>query len=265
MIPFEFYKDNNIGQALKLIRCSIITPEGKPLSQLDLSFRIGWNNPSTLSRIESGKIIPTRDTLIKICKGLELDDRTTNMLLQKVMYFNNVPILTDEYINEVVTSVKEDFDDFEVPMVLKIATTIIYVNNEFERIFLEGNVKLTKETIVNKDFVEIFFDPIYGIQDRILDWDNFSKELVETLFIVYHRLCDTQNVSMILSNIEKYPEFKKLWNKINKDTINLKRNMFHLSCICNTSFLDNINVHLVESSLPLDNRFLLIQYHYNKV
>ncbi len=265
MIPFEFYKDNNIGQALKLIRCSIITPEGKPLSQLDLSFRIGWDNPSTLSRIESGKIIPTRDTLIKICKGLELDDRTTNMLLQKVMYFNNVPILTDEYINEVVTSIKEDFDDFEVPMVLKIATTIVYVNNEFERIFLKEDVNLTKETIVNKDFVELFFDPIYGVQDRILDWDNFSKKLVETLFILYHRLCDTQNVSVILSYIEKYPEFKKLWNGINKDIIKHKKNVFYLSHVYNSSFLNKINVHIVESTLPLDNRFLLIQYHYNKV
>ncbi len=48
----------NIGKIIKDFRLSFITKENKKLSQMDLSLRIGWENPSTLSRIEKGEVKP---------------------------------------------------------------------------------------------------------------------------------------------------------------------------------------------------------------
>ena len=259
-MPLDFYTDKNIGQTLKQIRESIITPDGSPLSQLDLSCSIGWENPSTLSRIENNEVIPTRDTLIKICKGLCLNDRAINFLLQKVQYFDNVPILTEEYINKFILSIKEDFDDFKFPIMIKLATTIIYVNKEFERIILNnGNIRV--KDIIRKSFIDILFDPYYGLKQRILNWDIFSKELVENLYIVYSALRDTQDVGEILSNIDKYTEFNDLWNSIDKN-IKMDKNVIHLSQRYNSDVAGEIDIHLLESTMPNDNRFLFTQYHY---
>ncbi len=76
----------NIGQLIRYYRTHEVDLSGRHLSQIDLTLEVGWENPSTLSRIESNKVIPTRDTIIKIAKGLKLDRKRVNKLLHEGGY-----------------------------------------------------------------------------------------------------------------------------------------------------------------------------------
>jgi transcriptional regulator with XRE-family HTH domain len=56
----------NIGNKVKLAR------ESKNLSQTDLAYKIGKDQPS-INRLEKGKINPSYIYLLEICEGLELE------------------------------------------------------------------------------------------------------------------------------------------------------------------------------------------------
>ena len=76
----------DIGYLIRSYRNHSVDARGRHLSQIDLTLEIGWENPSTLSRIESSKVIPTKKTIVKIAKGLKLDRNGVNKLLHKAGY-----------------------------------------------------------------------------------------------------------------------------------------------------------------------------------
>ena len=92
---------NNIGEYIKAERLRYKNGNNIGISQIDLSLKIGWENPSTLSRIEQGKIIPTKETVINIFEALEIPQEVVVCIFIKSNYLYTGEILTEKYIEKV--------------------------------------------------------------------------------------------------------------------------------------------------------------------
>jgi transcriptional regulator with XRE-family HTH domain len=91
----ETYERLTIGEAIRNLRKRCINDNGTSMSQEDLSFRVGWDNASTLSRIENGLVIPNRDTIKKISDGLGLSKEEFSILDLKLISFNEKGMLRE--------------------------------------------------------------------------------------------------------------------------------------------------------------------------
>src|SRR5258708_30374415 len=86
----------------------------KGISQLDISFALGWKEPSRLSRIEQGKTEkPPRELIDKIIHAIGLEEEEKNILLLTGGY-----LPTDEEIEKIKQETHNVLEEWLYPATL---------------------------------------------------------------------------------------------------------------------------------------------------
>lgn len=116
----------SIGKIIRDLRVQKRSENGKPLSQMELSYMIGWENPSTLSRIEKGDTFPTKQTLLKIIKALNLSYIESSFVLKSAGYFQGVSKNSKYYLSEMLKYFKSSFDKSTYPVTVTFLIYILY-------------------------------------------------------------------------------------------------------------------------------------------
>lgn len=254
--------DKALSELIREFRKQTLTKEGKPYSLMDLSLEIGWSNPSTLSRIENGDVIPSRDTVIKIGKALRLKTSDLNLLLRTCGYKDYNPELTDAYIREFVDSMRNGYDGLAYPVVLLDANTRKVYWNRFTEVFFIGADSVHEEVVAgfeNLTHIDSLFNPIYGIRQNIMNWDELSKILVENIYFHISHLTDQRMDSAYLEKWMEYEDFRKHWI-VCEETKGEDYTSCNIPFVYRNKELGVIGMIMNLTLTERDNRFFLEQF-----
>ena len=225
-MSIDIYEGYNVGEIIRKLRERGRSRNGHSLSQLELSLQIGWENPSTLSRIESGKVVPSRDTLIKICKSLNLSSIETFTLLNKLSYSAYRPKVDDKYIRKMINMYKEEVDSYPFPAMLEYSRKFIYMNKFTHKFFLDSNPELKKAT-KEKTYLEIVFFPEYGLKDKLVNWEEFSRYVaVNTKLLLPSTIANDTNMESVLKKLRENRLFQKMF-KLGEKVVNKRGFKLH--------------------------------------
>lgn len=223
----EDLKKVKIGKLIKDFRLRKIGDNGKHWSQLDLANSIGWDNPSTLSRIENGQIKPYRDTILKISKCLDLNNEDTNTLLKKAGYSEYGERITPFYTNKLIDHIKNELDLYDFPVMVNTINNleeIIYINSSNAIFFTEyENSKSFIKNLSGISFFDIMFTDDFGFKKNILNYEEFIYSFTSNIYMMYSNFTNEEESLNINKNLDKYKDFKDAWKYIsNKDHNSLK-------------------------------------------
>ena len=257
--------DKSLSELIREFRKQTLTKEGKLFSLMDLSLEIGWANPSTLSRIENGEVVPSKSTILKISRALRLEFEEEKMLMRAAGYKEYNREITDEYIAGFVESIRGGFDSLAFPVTLVAADSrMVYWNRFTEVFFIDPHV--THEEAVagfeNVTHIDSLFNPIYGIHDNILNWDKLAEILVRNVYVL--TIFGTEEASPD-ADIEKwmeYPDFKKYWEQCVK--MNTKElSLYNIPFIYRHKEIGITNLTINSSMTYEDKRFMIEQFTPN--
>ena len=251
-----------IGDIIAAERKRVIGKNGKPLSQLDLALKIGWENPSTISRIESGVVIPNKETVIKIFDNIEgVSQFKLAHILIKSGYFETKR-LTFKYVKNVTRNIIEPkVKNLRYPINVVIYSDkppffITYYTNSIGRKVLFGNgihSRIIEIISKRQDLMEIFFNPMYKMNKIIVNWEEFVEVIVTNLHILHNY---TDKEEKYIKGLYKYPKFKFIWKKSSNKGFEAWKDsdilfIYKVPCIGHISF----KIH--EVSLLEDRRFFI--------
>ena len=212
-----------IGEIITYERNNSVNDRGKCFSQLDLALKIGWENPSTLSRIESGKIIPNKDTVVRILRAIGTSQLKIISILIKSGYFY-IESINHEYIDRIIHStINPKISHLKYPINILVWDGITYsahdVNDIGQSFFFGQGIyaKIRKFISEEHDLMELLFNPIYRMKKVILNWEDFVGMLVYNMHILY---TDTRGEREYIAYLCRYPEFKELWEESKGKNIN---------------------------------------------
>jgi len=186
----------------------------KRLSQFEVSLRIGWKDTSRLSKIEQGRVgKPTRETIEKIIKALELNEPEKGQLLYAGSY-----LPTDEEIENIIKKVKSKIDNWRYPAYLMdFSWRQLYVNDITIHIF---KLPTKWKTIVRKEkpnVLEAPFLPKNILKITLKKGEDevnlkpFAISHIATFKAVNHRFQNESWYKKLIKSLMKYQEFRKLW------------------------------------------------------
>ena len=249
---------NNIGEYIKSKR---LTYKNQGISQLDLSLKIGWENPSTLSRIEQGDTIPNKDTVIRILKALEINDSLIIFILMKNLYLYDTPI-NNNYINKVIKNISKKVEYSEYPIFVSFFTNNIieknlYINDILFKIFIGGNDSDNSvgKFLFKKDIIELLFDPKYEFYYRVINGDEFRKIIVNNLYILFNEEKDEEEY---INDLMKFKDIKKFWNKNTLSQNGLQ--LFNIPFIYDSPLVGKISFFVDKIPFIDDNRFFIQKF-----
>jgi transcriptional regulator with XRE-family HTH domain len=253
---------NNIGEYIKAERLRYKSGNSVGVSQFDLSLKIGWENPSTLSRIEQGKIIPNKDTVIKIFKALEIEGEKIVFILMKNLYLYG-DLITPEYNNKVLNKFKVRLEDSIYPYIISlypnnIEEINVYMNKIAGKVlFGEKFDSILQKKIPSQDVIDVLLNPQYGINERILNRDEFIRIVITNLHIIYSG--DTDEEKEYIDKMRKLPNFDKYWEMSkNSNFDDLK--MFNIPFVYDSPLLGEISLLIQKSVILEDNRFFMQEF-----
>ena len=252
---------SNIGEYIKAERLRYKDGNNVGISQIDLSLKIGWENPSTLSRIEQGKIIPTKDTAIKIFEALGIPSVVIACILIKSNHFNTTGLVsTKGYVEKIINTLIPKIEILKYPVLLMIYPNdnILYMNNIARKVFLgnEINSKLENIFLSEESYVSIILNPEYGVKEVILNWEEFVKIIISNQHIIYN---DTDREREYIKSLKKFPKFNEFWKESENKTVDNFKS-FNIPFIYNSPILGEIKFLVQEYSLLEDNRFFILQF-----
>lgn len=153
----------SIGEKIKNFR------KRAGMSQLELEIELGAANGS-ISRVEAGKVNPTKETILQLAKTLNLSDKELADLL------GVKPLLpTTEEIQDAIAECKSYLDREDVIAYLLDENGILYYASQgFKNI-----MSLTEEQvnrIQGTEVLKVILDPSYGVA-KFLDFEKNKKIL----------------------------------------------------------------------------------------
>ena len=225
-----------------------------------MSLKIGWENPSTLSRIEQGKIIPTKETVINIFEALEIPQEVVVCIFIKSNYLYTGEILTEKYIEKVTNSLISKIDLLKVPtfLISYPNDSVLHINNIGKKVFFgeEINSELENILLSGESFVNIIFNPNYIMKDLILNWEEFVKIIISNQHIIYN---DTDKEREDIRVLKKFPRFNEFWEDSQNKTVHDFQS-FNIAFKYNSPILGEIKFLIQETPVLEDNRFFIIQF-----
>ena len=216
-----------IGKLIKDFRLRKVGDKGKHWSQLALANSIGWDNPSTLSRIENGQIKPYRDTILKISQCLDLNNEDTNTLLKKAGYSEYGERITPAYSSKLINNIKNELELYNFPVMINPINNlqeIVYINSANSIFFTEyeNSLSLIKD-LRGISFFDIMFTDDFGFKKNILNYEEFTYSFTSNIFMMYSNFTNEEESLNINKNLDKYKDFRDAWRNIsNKDHNSLK-------------------------------------------
>lgn len=249
-----------IGNLIRKYRKDTIDEKNNPVSLLELSQEIGWENPSTLSRIETGKVIPSRNTIIKIAQALKLPINDLNMLLKQGGYIEYEPPITDKYIKQLSKSFSEEFESFNYPVFVDLYSwDIVYWNSFTSKFFVTENIN---EEVLYKKFyfktlIDFLFDPDYKMRQNVINWEELTTLITGSVLFAQSLFPTDEKLKSNVVNFLKYPEFKVIYSNIKKSEP--KYTLFNIPLVYNHPIIGIVNFSITSSFLYFDNRFVVEQ------
>ncbi len=233
------------------------------MSQLELSLSIGWENPSTLSRIEKGEVIPSVYTVTKILKALNIDSFKINAILVKAKYLD-LSDITPEYIEKIIENVKSKFDNSKYPIDLLMYKTSphiyssCYINVMGEKFFYGKGIyaKLQKWQSSKHDLITLLFDPKYRMDKILLNWEEFTSILVSNIHILYNNTTEEKEQ---IEYFFKFPKFKEIWESTKSKTIDEFKDT-NIPFIYDSPTVGRIAFNIQEIPIVEDHRFFIEQF-----
>lgn len=221
------------------------------MSQLDLETAIDAS-PGSISRIESGKVNPTKETLIAISNALNLT------LVERSKLLDIIGLLpTAENVQAAKSEVK---DYLNKPGVMAYLIDEWVFLHDVSETFLQfvGITRLHFETqLAGKHLYEVIFNPAYGIKTAI-DPDHFAVALSNEMRRTKYEIDLPTYLPELFAQLMNYPDFAKLWNETEQtiDTV--------FSPIAKqVSFVrsgQKIRLYFSREKLKANPRFELIEY-----
>ena|SRR3990172_1797236 len=241
-------KQKELGKKIRYFR------ERVRLSQFDLEMELDAS-PGSISRIENGRVNPTKETLVKIAASLKLNDRESSYL-----YGDLAEAATPKEIEKIIAQCREYLTKKGVlAYIVDDRNRLIDVSDDFFR-FL-GIPKEIKPSIVSRPFIEIIFDPKIGVLASLDE-----KERYETLYNYLERLyadmgfmVDDLYYGKIIQFIKDNPLATQIWQKVVKEHVaNLqplvkRRVVFKVGGI-------SIPLHYSDEQILNNRRFEMVEY-----
>lgn len=238
----------------------------KRLSQLEVSLRIGWQDTTRLSKIEQGRVgKPTRETIEKIIKALDLDEQEKGEFL-----FVGGYLPTDTEIAHAISISKDKIDQWNYPAYLM----------DFSFRWLYTNIYTLKtaglpdkfKKVVKKDkpnFLEFPFLPKEQFAIEILkgeDADNLKTFQVAQIAAFKTENLHYQNESWyksLIKSLMKYQDFRKFWPKITLADYHKKLFDYEYKRMIGEyeGKKRSLDFHLQTAKLITDPRFQVVLYY----
>jgi transcriptional regulator with XRE-family HTH domain len=235
---------------LPLGRKIYILREDRSLSQTKLEVEAGLSF-GTLSRIENGSINPTKETLVKIAKVLELKDD------EFVYLINHRKSNPDENeVQHIVESVRRDLNDEEVPAYLVDTRLRVWDWNEMI-LKIIGVDKVKAQEYKGFTCMRILFLSEFNLRKRIpvTYLPKIINQQVSTYKYLIRKYRNESTTSQEIRDLLKDEEFKNAWvTDESFDYLPLK-NEFYLRF--NNKLL---KIDILLQQLTSDNRFFVIRY-----
>ncbi|MDO8498726.1 MAG: helix-turn-helix transcriptional regulator [bacterium] len=189
----------------------------KRLSQLKLALEIGWKDTTRLSKIEQGRVKPTRETLDKIMKALDVNDQGRNLML---LASGILP--SDVEIQETIKRLKEEMELFNLPVILiDYAWRTFYFSEKARKVYktVDGinryllkekpswmEVNLTKRNVLGVKVLEGYS------RDRLLSAGEHEISLFK-----YEQGNNEEErwFKDLAQRMSKNEEFRQLWARVN--------------------------------------------------
>lgn len=187
----------------------------KGLSQMEISFELGWKEPSRLSRIEQGKVgKPKRELLEKVMQIMRLEEEDKNHLL---LVGNYLP--TKQEVEKIRRITDPILQKWEYPVVVyDFSWRIIHENDANIRIFRKSK---KQAELVRKNtpwMFELEYDPELPqnkyLKDKELEkWhDTLRNYLVHFKYVQRTRTKERWYID-IVKKMMKNDLFRKLWKE----------------------------------------------------
>lgn len=193
---------NLIGQRLRRFR----EAKGFTQQQLELAIDASFGH---ISRIESGKINPTKETLLKITEVLKLDDETIRFLICV-----ELEPVNKQQIQEAIQDTKEYLDLSKYPSFLTDDYFFVHFWNKKMLELFQVNLKFA-ETFRGMNILAIMLHPKFREFMSKQRWESLLiNDLVFFMKSVHYFLYpENQVFKDLISSLSKYPEFLTFWNK----------------------------------------------------
>ncbi|MEK7517129.1 MAG: helix-turn-helix transcriptional regulator, partial [Patescibacteria group bacterium] len=176
----------------------------------------GWKDTSRLSKIEQGRVgKPTRETIEKIIKALELNEQERGQLLYAGGY-----LPTDKEIEDIIKKVKTKIDNWRYPAyILDFSWRMLYTNDTTAHVFI---LPTNWKTIVSKSKPNILEAPFLKdiLKSTIQKGDDesrlkpFAVAHIATFKAINHRFQNEAWYKKLIQSLMKHQEFRKLWPTI---------------------------------------------------
>lgn len=210
-----------IGPRLKRFR------EAKGYTQQELELAIGTSF-GHLSRIESGKLNPTKETLLKIAKILQLDD-------EEIRYLIGVELdrVTKKQIELAIQDTKTYIDNSSYPSYLADDYFFVHYWNKRIPVLFEVSEELASQ-FIGKNILEIILHPLFKKMMKKNHWESlFINDMIFFLKAVnYFLYPEDRVVCELISKLSCNPEFTRYWEEAKRrytDAIIPGENLIYLN------------------------------------
>lgn len=232
----------------------------KNMSQLDLTLAAGWENPSSVSRIESGEIKPTRETILKLGEALDLNIDEINKILKFSNYKESIPEISEEYIKEILKKIMPNIRNINYPIAIQLYSGALIYWNELANILFLGDqisYERSQKLLKGQTLASLMLNSKYGFKNKLVNWSQLLEIIAKNIYVTFRLMDDTKKLEENLQNWMRDDLFVKKWNQINK-TDTVQHIMYNLPL--DIKIKDKIVEFKVTSSfLYYDNRFCIHQ------
>lgn len=246
---------SNLGNRIKFFR------KRAKISQFKLEELIGASAGS-LSRIESGEVNPTKETLEKIVLALNLNRREENYIGGPVQ---------NAASDNIIRHVSESLGDYakqrsRLFYVVDERWRIVFVSASFLKVVQVNTLENFYKTYYKKTIPEILIDNNLGIR-KLFNQDKYPDVVRVQLWQYYYEvgfMVDDEYFLSTVKLIENDPMAGKIWKEVLRDAKDQKNNNFLSSADAVVYFnLKGFKVGLRYSRQPLFDypNFEIIEYH----
>jgi transcriptional regulator with XRE-family HTH domain len=196
---------NLIGRKLKQYR------KDANMSQLDLELAIDAAS-GTISRIESGKTNPSKETLANIASALQLKPIEVQYL------FSNSDEISDEEKEYVIGLVSSLLDsNVHFCYLLDMKSRYIEISKGLRSFFNTKNVD--SDNLIGHPLEEVLFDPQFGIRDLIGEeqFENVAYRICSTTIQKQNHMLKDEWWDNHISFLNELPDFTRLYQKAMKE------------------------------------------------
>ena len=180
-------------------------------SQLDLSLDAGVSQRH-ISFVESGRSVPSRDTLIAIAEALDVPLRERDALLLAAGY---APIYSDRAFDAVemqsltnaVERMLRQHDPF--PAIVMDRYWNVLMTNDSSPRFFGSFVDLSRQRSP-RNLLHLMFDP-HGMRPFVHDWESVARGLIQRVHRESVGRVVDEKTRQLLADLGRYPGVKPEW------------------------------------------------------